>query len=520
MESSSYKEFHIPFFAHRQHGGARAKLLSQSSKKARLELLDGKHANKKVYVNVEHVQHLIDSRLETIELDSWVDQFQLKKELGKGTYGSVAAVINKNRNESYALKTIIHPDSDGFVPSLIEECIIFSSLSHPNLVRPLQIWTDYDRKEKKLTLYFLMEEMTMSLRGLMNKLNNRPLPRQLCEFIIVGILQGIHHMNQQGYSHSDLSPNNVLLKIKKQDNGQEVIERVCLTDYSLSRSLNGRTLPTRIVTCWYRAPELFANYKSYTLDINMWSIGIITLECICGHPIFWKADQTHTVERMLDLCGIPSQKWYQRYGQLPAIQKPVYGNNSTSKLQRIEHVLQPRPHEYCHNDVEIKLTKDMATLVKFVLAALDLDPTKRISTRRALQDCFGQPIERGYEKKQRIFESSEIHSEHFKQMCECLMEPFRHRTCALHADIVNLSVLFFNAAHVDIPYSQWSLLMVACCSLACKYIIYDKMSMYVSPVLDNVLRKIGLTGKEYSLTDVYVAECFVVNRGALLQIKS
>lgn len=517
MESPT-DPFYIPFFAHKQHGGKKARVLSISTKKARLQLVD---SNKTLYVDPAHIQHLLYSQLQPIQTEPWIEDFKVTKDLGQGTYGSVASVVRTSDKKTFALKTIMHLESEGLVAPSIEECVIFQTLQHPNLVKPLEVKTRYDVTEKKLYLYFLMEEMTMNLRGLFKKYSNRPLPRQLCEYVIVGILQGIHHMNQQGYSHSDLSPNNVLIKTKKLPNGQETIERVCLTDFSLSRALNGRKLPTKIVTCWYRAPELFAGYQSFTLAINMWSIGMIGLECLCGHPIFWRTDATHTVERIMDICGIPSQQWVETYGHLPKTTRHIFGNESTTKLDRIQHVMTPRPIKNCQ-DVKVHLTKDYSTLVKFLLGALEFEPTKRISTRAALRTLFGQTIEQGQSPllREQKMNQTIVNDVHFKKLCEWMMTPFRHRTCPLHVTIVDLSVRLFDVSQSNLRFSQWSLLMVACCSLACKYVVYDKMSMLVSPDVQGVLGKIGVTGKEYNLDDVRVAECFVINQGGLLEMKS
>lgn len=522
-------ELFIPYFAHQRHGGKRARVVKQTNTRVYLELIDseekkeekGSKKQKQIYVNTTFIKHVLDNDMRRIQLGDWVGDFTVTKELGKGTYGSVSSVVRSSDQKTYALKTILDPNSKGITAPLMEECDIFQSLRHPNLVRPLEIQCRYDRSTKGLYVYFLMEEMTTSVRGLQKRYGNRPLPRQLCEYITVGMLQGIHHMNQQGYSHSDLSPNNVLVKLSTTDDGHEVIERVCLTDYSLSRSLNGRLLPTRIVTSWYRAPELFANHRSYTLSINMWSIGMITLECICGHPIFWKTDEVHTVERIMDLCGIPSPKWTQRFGKLSTVSRPIYGNETTTPIERIQHALSPRPIRSNNQDVDVYLTDEYKVLINFALKALQFDPRNRVSTRDALRRCFGQQIIEGDSKQVTVPspDQSSVSISHFRVMCDQMMYPFRNRTCALDKKIYALAYNMFTMTQTELRYNQWSLLMVGCCSLACKHIVYKNICATLQPQVDTVLQRIGQTGQEYTMEDVYDAECYIINQGGLYAIK-
>jgi len=497
----------IPYFAHKAHGGKRGTIIKTTKKKVTIRLLN---EQKNISINKEFIQHAIDKNWKTIKQKNWVSQFETTKELGKGAYGSVVSVIHKHTHQKFALKTVI-PQFPGLNAIIIEECVIFQDLVHPNLVKPIHIHCEFNKNEQQFYIYFLMEEMTMSLRGLQKKYQFSPMPPQLCSFIVTGMLQGIAHMNYKGYSHSDLSPNNVLIKTVINSNGEEIIDRVCLTDFSLSRSLDGRYLPTRIVTLWYRAPELFANYKSFTLAINTWSVAIICLECICGHPIFWKNCEQHTIDRIVDLCGRPTPEWIQQYGEF----KSTHNNDNRSSLTRIKNVLEPRTAVKV--DKKVLLTTEYTNLIHFIKEGTRYDPQMRISPNRALTKYFNSSYlapeyHNGHDQKEEKGGGTIVTIHHFKLLCTQMLYQYRDRLESSFKDILSMSVRLFNNSCSTLQYCQWSLAMIACCTLACKRIVYSRIAKCVQPDVPIVLESMN---NVYSEDDVKLAECFIMNNGGL-----
>ena len=58
-ENNNELTFFIPLFAHKQHAGKKAKVLSVTSKKARLRLLEPENSTKTLYVDPAHIEHLL-----------------------------------------------------------------------------------------------------------------------------------------------------------------------------------------------------------------------------------------------------------------------------------------------------------------------------------------------------------------------------------------------------------------------------------------------------------------------------
>lgn len=62
-----------------------------------------------------------------------------------------------------------------------------------------------------------------------------------------------------------------------------------IADFGLARKYYpNHNVPytNRVVTLWYRAPELLLGTKLYGPEIDMWSIGCILAELLTSKPIF------------------------------------------------------------------------------------------------------------------------------------------------------------------------------------------------------------------------------------------
>lgn len=93
------------------------------------------------------------------------------------------------------------------------------------------------------------------------------------------LLTGLYYCHRNNILHRDIKGSNLLID----NNG--ILK---LADFGLARSCateTARTLTNRVITLWYRPPELLLGTQAYGPAVDMWSAGCIFAELLHGKPI-------------------------------------------------------------------------------------------------------------------------------------------------------------------------------------------------------------------------------------------
>lgn len=113
-----------------------------------------------------------------------------------------------------------------------------------------------------------------------------------------------------------------------------------LGDFGLARyfSYSADELYTnRVITLWYRPPELLLGAKKYSSKIDMWSAGCIMGEILSRLPMFPEAKEPLILKKIYSVCGTPCEEnWpgvsrYPLWNDLgpkstkPRVLKEIYG---------------------------------------------------------------------------------------------------------------------------------------------------------------------------------------------------
>ncbi|KAJ3074974.1 Cyclin-dependent kinase 10 [Podochytrium sp. JEL0797] len=152
-----------------------------------------------------------------------------------------------------------------------------------------------------------------------------------------------------------------------------VYERA-LTDFGLARKFADppRPMTPRVVTLWYRSPEILLGDKMYTTAADMWSIGCIFAELLKNAPLLPGKSDPNQLLLITTLLGFPTSKIWPTLHTLP-----------------LAHLLKPDPiksNEY--SQVRAALHTASSQAVELVLDLLVYDPVRRVDVVAAQRHAY------------------------------------------------------------------------------------------------------------------------------------
>ncbi|GFR43402.1 hypothetical protein Agub_g4482 [Astrephomene gubernaculifera] len=229
-------------------------------------------------------------------------------QLGSGSYGVVHKAVNRETKELLAIKKVVHSVDHGLSDSTIREISTLRELQHDNIVRLKDIIATVNGNHVHLVLEFLDCDLRYYLDNCTEASNISRI-----KSVVYQILRGIRYAHANSIMHRDLKPQNILVSTST---GQ-----VKITDFGLARCFlpnEERAYTEKVVTLYYRAPELLLGSQYYTSAVDLWSIGCIMAEMI-NFDVFFKAEQEVSeisqIMRIFSKLGTPTpEAWKELPG--------------------------------------------------------------------------------------------------------------------------------------------------------------------------------------------------------------
>ncbi|XP_012373828.2 calcium/calmodulin-dependent protein kinase kinase 2 isoform X1 [Dasypus novemcinctus] len=221
-----------------------------------------------------------------------LNQYTLKDEIGKGSYGVVKLAYNENDNTYYAMKVLSkkklirqagfprRPPPRGARPAqggcvqprgpieqVYQEIAILKKLDHPNVVKLVEVLDDPNEDHLYMVFELVNQGPVMEVPTL------KPLSEDQARFYFQDLIKGIEYLHYQKIIHRDIKPSNLLV-------GED--GHIKIADFGVSNEFKGSDalLSNTVGTPAFMAPESLSEtrkiFSGKALDV--WAMGV-TLYC-------------------------------------------------------------------------------------------------------------------------------------------------------------------------------------------------------------------------------------------------
>ncbi len=286
------------------------------------------------------------------------DRYKKVGRIGEGTYGIVYKAIDQRTQNVVALKRCLphHQESDGFPITTLREIEILREISlvaqehdtrcktkgmkelngsgskckpteeeeippHDNIVSLLEVAVG----SKSSSVFLVFEYVHFDLAKLIDehyaKYSKSPFTSAETKCLTRQLFSAISFLHERCIIHRDLKLSNLLY-----DKSRGLLK---LADFGLARKIipsegsdnqdtktfhhhphwRPDTPPTvltpKVVSLWYRPPELLLNADNYAISIDMWAAGCIVAELLLGQPLFRGKNDLDQLSKIVGILGAP-----------------------------------------------------------------------------------------------------------------------------------------------------------------------------------------------------------------------
>lgn len=229
-----------------------------------------------------------------------IGEYELEQPIARGGMGVVYRARHKTLGRTVALKMLVGgvwADDEDRV-RFRAEAELAASLEHENIV-PIYEVGEHDGQP-----YYAMRLMEESLSAHVER--RGALTPQQAATLVATVARAVHYGHRHGVVHRDLKPANLLL------DGEG---RPYVGDFGVSRRLgelrrNVRTATGAAVgTPGYMAPEQAGAFGGdVTIAVDVWGLGAVLYELLCGQPPFTGTSIAETVHHLLEREPAPPRQ--------------------------------------------------------------------------------------------------------------------------------------------------------------------------------------------------------------------
>lgn len=158
------------------------------------------------------------------------------------------------------------------------------------------------------SFYLQFEYVKHDLQGLLEKKVKFELEHLKC--IMKQVLKGVMYLHSNKIIHRDIKGANILI------NEHGIVK---LADFGLARTIypgHVMNYTIKVVTLWYRAPEILLGFKNYSDKVDIWSVGCFFYDLFCRKTMFPGQNEKEQLELIFETCGTPDPQKFESFNQV------------------------------------------------------------------------------------------------------------------------------------------------------------------------------------------------------------
>mmetsp|Transcript_19238 Transcript_19238/g.40400 ORF Transcript_19238/g.40400 Transcript_19238/m.40400 type:complete len:421 (-) Transcript_19238:55-1317(-) len=308
--------------------------------------------------------------------------------IGEGTYGVVYKARDKNTGDIVALKRCLphHEASDGFPFTTLREITLLRELQSEGSQHGIVSLKDVAVSSSRSGVFLVFEYSQHDLATLVDthytQYHCSPFRESEVKRLFLQLLDAVKFLHSRHVLHRDLKMSNLLynhrgeLRVADFGLARRVGAEYIGDGFRGNDSTRRNCLTPKVVSLWYRPPELLLGSEYYDRGVDNWGAGCILGELLRGKPLMDGKEEMEQIQKMFDFLGPPNIHDWPGLKEMPLLKEGSIDIPKRWHIQSGKHIL----------DIFRKWSSSNG--LKLMTGLLQYDPSKRWSADEALASKY------------------------------------------------------------------------------------------------------------------------------------